>query len=69
MGRYVEEVSSEMGLKMSAMIGCALEVDRERRTEDLLREGYGESAAHDLEIDREFENVDRETPLPEYAEK
>ena len=68
-GGYVQEVSSEMGLKMSALIGRALEADRERRTEDLLREGYEEMAAHDLEIDRKFESMDRETPLPEYAEK
>ena len=69
MGRYAEEGSSEMGLKKSAVIGCALNADRQRRTEDLPREGCEEMAAHVLEIDREFENVDREAPLRGYAEK
>jgi hypothetical protein len=42
---------------------------RERRIENLLREGYEERARHDLELLKEFEHVDRETPWPEYAEK
>jgi predicted transcriptional regulator len=69
LGQYVEEVSAELGMKKSAVIEHALEADRERRTEDLLREGYEEMAEHDLALHEEFEHVDGETPLPEYAEK
>lgn len=39
-----------------------------RRFQQLLRAGYEEMAAHDLELVREFEHVDRDTPWPEYAE-
>jgi hypothetical protein len=45
-----------------------LEADRERRMEDLLRKGYGETAEHDLALHKEFEFADRETPLPDYTE-
>ena len=69
MGRYVEELSAELGVKKSAVVERALELDRERRMEDLLREGYQERAEHDLALLREFEHVDRETPWPEYSEK
>ncbi len=69
LGRYVEEVSAELGMKKSAVVERALEADRERREEDLLREGYEEMAAHDLALHEEFEHVDSDTPLPEYAEK
>lgn len=68
MGQYVEELSAELGVKKSAVVEHALEVDRERRMEDLLREGYEERAKHDRELVKEFEHVDRETPWPEYAE-
>lgn len=68
MGQYVEELSTELGVKKSAVVERALEVDRERRMEDLLREGYEERAKHDRELLKEFEHVDRETPWPEYAE-
>lgn len=69
LGQYVEEVSAELGVKKSAVVAHALELDREHRMEDLLREGYEERAKHDLKLLREFEKADQETPLPEYAEK
>jgi predicted transcriptional regulator len=69
MGRYVEELSAELGVKKSAVVEHALEVDRQHRKELLMREGYEEMAEHDAELLREFEHVDSETPLPEYAEK
>jgi predicted transcriptional regulator len=69
LGRYVEEVSAELGVKKSAVVERALEADRECREEDLLREGYEEMAEHDLALHEEFEHVDSETPLPEYTEK
>ena len=69
MGRYVEELSAELGVKKSAVVEHALEVDRQRRKELLMREGYEEMAEHDAELLKEFEHVDSETPLPEYAEK
>jgi predicted transcriptional regulator len=69
LGQYVEEVSAELGMKKSAVVERALEADRERRELDLLRQGYEEMAEHDLALHKEFEYVDNETPLPEYAEK
>ena len=69
MGRYVEELSAELGVKKSAVVEHALEVDRQRRKELLMREGYEEMAEHDAELLKEFEHVDRETPWPGYAEK
>ena len=69
MGRYVEEVSAEYGIKKSAVVEHALEVDRERRKESLMREGYEEMAEHDAELLKEFERIDGETPLPEYVGK
>lgn len=68
-GRYVEELSAELGVKKSAVVERALELDRERRKELLMREGYEEMAEHDLALLKEFEHVDRESPWPEYAEK
>ena len=64
LGRYVEELATDLGVKKSAVVERALEADRERHEEDLLREGYQEMAAHDLALHEEFEHVDRETPLP-----
>ena len=69
MGRYVEELSAELGVKKSTVVEHALEVDRQRRKELLMREGYEEMAEHDAELLKEFEHVDRETPWPGYAEK
>jgi hypothetical protein len=36
--------------------------------DDLLREGYEEMAQHDKRLSQEFEDLDRETHWPEYAE-
>lgn len=69
MGQYVEELSAELGVKKSAVVEHALEVDRQRRKELLMREGYEEMAEHDAELLKAFEHVDRESPWPEYAEK
>lgn len=66
LGGYVEEVSAETGLNKSAVVSRALEADRERRKEQLMREGYEEMAASDRELLREFEHVDRESAWPEY---
>ncbi len=67
-GRYVEELSEEWGVKKSAAIDRALKNHREHHVEDLLREGYQEMAEHDLALNREFKYADGEVPLPEYAE-
>lgn len=69
LGRYVEEVSAEYGIKKSAVVEHALAIDRERRKELLMREGYEEMAEHDAQLLKEFERIDSESPLPEYAEK
>ncbi len=68
LGQYVEELSHELGIKKSAIVEHALEIDRERRLEDLLREGYEEMAEDDVELLKEFEHVDRESSWPEYTE-
>ncbi len=64
MGRYIEELSAELGVKKSEVVERALEAHLERRMEDLLSEGYKEVATHDLALHKEFEHVDSETPLP-----
>jgi hypothetical protein len=68
-GRYVDEVSAEYGIKKSAVVEHALALAIERRKELLMREGYEEMAEHDAELLKDFERIDSETPLPEYAEK
>lgn len=68
LGQYVEELSAELGVKKSEVVSHALKDHRERRIECLLREGYEERAEHDAELLKEFENVDRETPWPEYVD-
>jgi len=68
LGRYVEDRSAELGVKKSAVVELALEADREKRLEDLLREGYEEMAEHDSQLLEEFEHVDRESPWPVYQE-
>lgn len=52
--------------RKSAAIGEASELDRERRKESLMREGYEEMAELDLELVREFEYVDRDAGWPDY---
>lgn len=66
LGGYVEEVSAATGLNKSAVVSRALEADRERRKEEIMREGYEEMASSDRELLREFEHVDREAAWPEY---
>lgn len=68
LGRYVEERSAELGVKKSAVVSRALEIDRELYMDELLREGYEEMAEHDVQLLKEFEHVDRESPWPEYSE-
>lgn len=53
-------------MNKSAVVGQALEADRERRKELLMREGYEEMAERDLELTREFERVDADASWPEY---
>ncbi len=59
---------SELDAKKRFVVERALEAGRERRMEDLLHEGYEEMAENDLALHKEFEFVDRETQLTEYAE-
>lgn len=66
LGRYIEERSAELGVKRSYVVSRALEADRERYTDELLREGYEELVEQDVELLKEFEHVDRESPWPEY---
>ena len=65
----MEDLSAELGVKKSAVVSQALEADRKRRKELLMREGYEEMAEHDAELLKEFEHVDRESPWPEYAKQ
>lgn len=50
----------------NTVAGQALELDRQRRKESLMREGYEEMAEHDLDLVREFEHVDRDAGWPDY---
>lgn len=66
MGRYLEERAAETGLNKSAVVSEALELDRQRRKENLMREGYEALAEEHLELAREFEHVDKNTGWPNY---
>jgi hypothetical protein len=68
LGKYLEERSAETGMNKSAVVSSALEADKERQEEELMREGYEEMAAHDRALLKEFEHVDRESAAswPEY---
>lgn len=66
LGSYVEEMSAETGMNKSAVVSRALEADRERRKEQLMREGYEEMASSDHELLQEFEHVDQDTEWPKY---
>ena len=61
-----ESSTRESGMNKSAVVGQALELDRQRRKELLMREGYEEMAEHHLELVREFEDVDASTGWPDY---
>ncbi len=66
LGRYLEERAAESGLNKSAVVSEALELDRQRRKELLMREGYEEMAEQHLELVRELENADESTGWPDY---
>ncbi len=66
LGRYLEERAAESGMNKSAVVGQALELDRQRRKEELMREGYEELAGHHLELVREFEQLDESAGWPDY---
>ncbi|CAN5909115.1 hypothetical protein BH23ACT11_BH23ACT11_22380 [soil metagenome] len=66
LGRYLEERAEEAGLNKSAVVSQALEVDRLRRKEALMREGYEAMAEQHLELVREFEGVDGSAGWPDY---
>ncbi len=66
LGLYLEERAMETGLNKSAVVSQALEVDRQRRKEHLMREGYEEMAERDLEFVRKFEHLDESTGWSEY---
>jgi post-segregation antitoxin (ccd killing protein) len=66
LGLYLEERAAETGLNKSAVFSQALELDRQRRKELLMREGYEAMVARHLEIAREFEHVDESTGWPDY---
>jgi hypothetical protein len=48
-------------MNKSAVVSNALEAEKERQEEALMREGYEEMAAQDRKLQREFEHVDRES--------
>ena len=66
LGRYLEERAAETGLNKSAVVGQALEMDRQFRKELLMREGYEEMAEEHLELAREFEHADESAGWPNY---
>lgn len=65
-GLYIEERAAALGVDKSAVVSRALEEDRRRNMESLLREGYEEMAVHDADLAREFEQSDRVSSWPEY---
>lgn len=65
-GRYLEERSRAEGVTKSAVVSRALDLDRFRRQEELLEEGYREMAEHDRRLAEEFTNLDASTPWPDY---
>ena len=50
----------------SDIVSQALELDRRRRKEELMREGYEAMAEMDLELVREFEQLDESAGWPDY---
>ncbi len=47
-------------MNKSAVVSRALEAEKAREEEELMREGYEEMATHDRDVLKEFEHVDRE---------
>lgn len=68
LGDYLEQRSAITGMNKSAVVSRAIEAEKEREEEELMREGYEEMATHDLKMLKEFEHVDREgnDSWPEY---
>lgn len=66
LGRYLEERAAETGSNKSAVVSEALKLDRQRRKELLMREGYEEMAEEHLELVREFEYADESVGWPNY---
>ena len=66
LGLYLVERSREEGMTKSAVVSRALDLDRLRRQEKLLEEGYREMADHDGELAEELEALDGSTPWPRY---
>lgn len=66
LGKYVEELSEELSVTRSAVVSQALELDRQRRKELLMREGYEEVAEEHLELAREFDHADESASWPNY---
>ncbi len=66
LGRYLEERAAETGSNKSAVVSQALELDRDRHKELLMREGYEAMAEEHLELVREFEYADESVGWPSY---
>ncbi len=60
LGDYLEQQSATTGMNKSAVVSRALEAEKAREEEELMREGYEEMATHDRDVLKEFEHVDRE---------
>lgn len=61
LGEYLDERSAATGMNKSSVVSKALEAEREREEEQLMREGYQEMPARDRELLKEFEHVDRDS--------
>lgn len=66
LGSYLEQRSAQTGLNKSAVVSRALEAERERLLQSLMEQGYREMANHDAELAREFSELDKDSPWPEY---
>lgn len=66
--RWGAQIAESEGASPDLVVARAVEEYRDRHAGWRLREGYEEMVSHDLELVREFEHVDRETPWLEYAE-
>lgn len=60
-GEFLEKRSAATGMNKSAVVSDALEAERERQEDELMREGYEEMAAQDRELLQEFGHVDRDS--------
>ena len=53
-------------MNKSAVVSQALELDRQRRKEHLMREGYEDMVEQHLNLVREFEHLDESSGWPDY---